>query len=326
MFNCKPHRCHLCTSCPRPMQMPGSLPLRESCRYDASSRRPAEGAPALEEHGPPRLSMARSTRSTRLSLRAYVTFATEALHEQLRCLYELTFSVEMATKSSAPRMGHTGPSTLSAKTQYLVLYNLLSLILWTGILLRLLLSFLLTQAQSGYSLLNAKASDPPNASTKYPFLDIAYPATGDVLRWTQSLALLEVLHAATGLVRTSVLTTGMQVASRLLLVWGILHFFGRGLLIEGSSTTLQSGLKLGLSSIPGLDKVAGIAAQLGNTAGNIVGSFGYGKEMNEVQINQAAYVGMLLAWSITECIRYIYFIYYAGSRTGSVPHVFTWLR
>lgn len=42
------------------------------------------------------------------------------------------------------------------------------------------------------------------------------------LQITQSLAILEVVHAAVGLVRSPVFTTAQQVASRIFVVWGIL--------------------------------------------------------------------------------------------------------
>jgi very-long-chain (3R)-3-hydroxyacyl-CoA dehydratase len=51
----------------------------------------------------------------------------------------------------------------------------------------------------------------------------AYAAAAPSLRVFQTGALLEVLHAASGLVRTSVVTTAFQVASRLLLLWGVLE-------------------------------------------------------------------------------------------------------
>ncbi|KAF3389490.1 hypothetical protein F1880_003476 [Penicillium rolfsii] len=54
-----------------------------------------------------------------------------------------------------------------------------------------------------------------------------FPATFDpLLLATQSLALLEVLHSLVGLVRAPFLTTAMQVASRLVVVWGVLKPFG----------------------------------------------------------------------------------------------------
>ncbi|KAH9818686.1 protein-tyrosine phosphatase-like protein [Melampsora americana] len=41
----------------------------------------------------------------------------------------------------------------------------------------------------------------------------------------QSTALLEILHVALGLVRSGFLTTAMQVASRLVIVWAIIPLF-----------------------------------------------------------------------------------------------------
>lgn len=72
-----------------------------------------------------------------------------------------------------------------------------------------------------------------------------------------------------GLVRAPLFTTAMQVASRLLLVWGIGYAFPQ--------TTRFS----------------------------------------------PAYSSMLLAWSVTEVIRYGYF---ALALSASVPRVWTWLR
>jgi len=47
---------------------------------------------------------------------------------------------------------------------------------------------------------------------------------GEPLKWVQTAALLEVLHAATGLVRANAATTAFQVASRLAIVWPVLHY------------------------------------------------------------------------------------------------------
>ncbi|KAI8360324.1 tyrosine phosphatase-like protein [Mortierella sp. GBAus27b] len=56
--------------------------------------------------------------------------------------------------------------------------------------------------------------------TGYDYTKV-YDVVGDHLVWVQTAALFEVLHAALGLVKSPVGTTAMQVASRLLLVWGI---------------------------------------------------------------------------------------------------------
>ncbi|KAJ5090256.1 hypothetical protein N7532_008940 [Penicillium argentinense] len=104
-----------------------------------------------------------------------------------------------------------------------------------------------------------------------------FPKTSPLLVITQSLAFAEVLHSLTGLVRAPLITTTMQVASRLLLVWGIMTPFG-GEIVGGSE--------------PGL------------------GDF--------------AYLGCVLAWGVTEIIRYGFFsITLSGN---AVPEFWTWLR
>lgn len=95
-----------------------------------------------------------------------------------------------------------------------------------------------------------------------------YGGVGQFTKWTQTLALLEVVHAAVGIVRAPVGTTVMQVSSRLLLVWGVVDRF------------------------PNLAKSAG-------------------------------YSSMLIAWSVTEVVRYSYFTF---TLSGFSPAFITWLR
>ncbi|PYH40375.1 protein tyrosine phosphatase-like domain-containing protein [Aspergillus saccharolyticus JOP 1030-1] len=85
---------------------------------------------------------------------------------------------------------------------YLILYNGLSFSLWA------------TCTLHGLSLLANGTPLPMIFNQVYPLLLI-----------TQSLALLEILHSLVGLVRAPVATTAMQVASRILLVWGIMYLF-----------------------------------------------------------------------------------------------------
>ncbi|KAH0359901.1 PTPLA-domain-containing protein, partial [Aureobasidium melanogenum] len=132
------------------------------------------------------------------------------------------------------------------KTGYLVLYNAVSTILWATILGRVLL----VSSVHG---------------TKYVF-----PAVGEFAKWTQTLALLEVVHAAVGIVRAPLFTTLMQVASRILLIWGIVYPF--------PNTVAFSPI----------------------------------------------YSSMLIAWSVTEVIRYSYFA--INLSAGSVPAIWMWLR
>jgi very-long-chain (3R)-3-hydroxyacyl-CoA dehydratase len=71
---------------------------------------------------------------------------------------------------------------------------------------------------------------------------------------TQSLALLEVVHSLVGLVRAPVMTTAMQVASRLLLVWGIMAQFG-GEIVGAHSTQLGDYAYLGCVAAWGITEV-----------------------------------------------------------------------
>ncbi|KAK7530950.1 tyrosine phosphatase-like protein [Phyllosticta citribraziliensis] len=144
------------------------------------------------------------------------------------------------------------PASASAKQKYLLAYNAVSCTLWALLLTRLLL-----------------------------LLPLVGPAhlfggTDAFVRLIQSLALLEPLHSLLGVVRAPLLTTLMQVASRLLLVWGVAFF------------------------LP--DAVADGGADGG-----------------------WAWAGMLVAWSVTEVVRYGYFVCVLG-RGGRVPGALGWAR
>ncbi|ORY86160.1 tyrosine phosphatase-like protein [Protomyces lactucae-debilis] len=128
---------------------------------------------------------------------------------------------------------------------YLFFYNAAEVVMWGAILLRL---FLVTRS-SGYK----EAHD--NLSKHLIFV--------------QSTAILEVLHVALGWVPSPLLTTATQVASRLLLVWGIDYLF--------PYITRES----------------------------------------------YAYSSMVVAWSITEVLRYSY---YAINLRQAVPQALLWAR
>ncbi|KAF7909612.1 uncharacterized protein EAF01_003330 [Botrytis porri] len=147
----------------------------------------------------------------------------------------------------SPPVKKRGPKPLqssNSKTQYLILYNFVSALLWLVVLGRVVLLVPLV----GFGRL--------------------YPAVGTFVKWTQTMALLEVVHAALGVVRAPISTTGMQVASRLLLVWFIVNPF------------------------PWVAKSTG-------------------------------YSTMLIAWSVTEVIRYSYFVI---TLSGYKPDIITWFR
>lgn len=130
------------------------------------------------------------------------------------------------------------------KKAYLGLYNSLSAVLWSVVLGRV-------------------------ATVVYLRGPALVPLViNDWARYTQTLALMEIVHALTGVVPAPVFTTGMQVASRLILVWGISYPFP--------------------------------------------------------QLNPSPwYSSMLLAWSTTEVIRYIYF---TCKQLEQIPYWLHWLR
>ncbi|MCJ1270352.1 hypothetical protein MMC22_010248 [Lobaria immixta] len=142
-------------------------------------------------------------------------------------------------------MDQASVSRRQLANQYLVLYNLSCAILWLAVFGRVILLV-------------------PLVGTQH-----VYGGVGNFAKWTQTVALLEVLHSAFGLVRSPLLTTLMQVSSRILLVWPVVNGHPR------------------------------------------------------VTAPSPAYSSMLLAWSITEIIRYSYFV---TNLRGGVPSLLTWLR
>jgi very-long-chain (3R)-3-hydroxyacyl-CoA dehydratase len=116
-----------------------------------------------------------------------------------------------------------------------------------------------------------------------PIYDALFP----LLRITQSVAMLEILHALLGLVRASVLTTGMQVASRIMVVWGVMHMFSKP--------------AMGTSGILGGSGTRPLAER-----------------------GDWAFIGCLIAWGITECVRYGFFVLQLSG--SGVPKWLLWLR
>lgn len=140
----------------------------------------------------------------------------------------------------------------TSKSTYLLAYNGISFLLWSLITLRAIV------------LIPALAS--------HDKLFGLHEALFTFLRSTQTLALLEIAHAALGLVRASPVTTAMQVASRLMLVWGVLTPFPE--IVVTSNAFGRS--------------------QAGTTSGPV------------------ALAGCHLAWGITEMIRYGFFVWKEG--------------
>ncbi|KAI9179170.1 hypothetical protein H9P43_005832 [Blastocladiella emersonii ATCC 22665] len=83
---------------------------------------------------------------------------------------------------------------------YLVVYNAISFLGWGSIL-----------ARAALALVNG--ASPADL----------YSVVGDDLRYVQTLAVFEIVHAVLGIVKSPIITTATQIASRLLIVWVTLH-------------------------------------------------------------------------------------------------------
>ncbi|KGB78099.2 hypothetical protein CNBG_4186 [Cryptococcus deuterogattii R265] len=132
--------------------------------------------------------------------------------------------------SSLSASSAVASSSLSPLKLYLLAYNILSALLW-GHLLFLTLSFLVT-SHNPSSLLGrltkSFSSVSHSCSAWHDFVNhlkgsYDYHNLGWWTKWTQTLAVLEVVHAALGWVRSPVGTVASQVASRLWTVWGVVE-------------------------------------------------------------------------------------------------------
>ncbi|OZJ05315.1 hypothetical protein BZG36_01543 [Bifiguratus adelaidae] len=86
---------------------------------------------------------------------------------------------------------------------YLILYNLASFLGW------------------GYVLVGTLST---LATTGGDYAQV-YGHVGTVCLWVQTAALLEVLHSLLGFVKSPIITTLIQVASRIMLVWGVVNLY-----------------------------------------------------------------------------------------------------
>lgn len=149
-------------------------------------------------------------------------------------------------KSSAPG-AHAGSKPKPkgpppAVKYYLIAYNLVSFFLWS-VLLITLGKHLIMGPQTSSALLHKVSTllEPFRPHRKYlikayknlpaPLANLLVKAStthshiGGLVAFVQSLAVLEVVHAALGWVRSPVPTTAIQVASRLWSVWGVTEAF-----------------------------------------------------------------------------------------------------
>ncbi|KAF8599469.1 PTPLA-domain-containing protein [Ceratobasidium sp. AG-I] len=168
---------------------------------------------------------------------------------------------------------HRGPSPLTK--YYLITYNIVSCLGWSLVLYTTLTHLISSPPPSKLARIFSSTPKPPQwlPLALHPLFQRAKTAygpgeVGSVVRIVQSGALLEVLHVLFGMVRSPLVTTAMQVASRLYLVWGVTESF--------TSTRTNP-----------------------------------------------FYASMVLAWSITEVIRYSY---YAFNLAGTEPKILVYLR
>ena len=114
----------------------------------------------------------------------------------------MSSSVASGTAAAAAPGIKVKKATSPVVTAYLLAYNLLAAASWSYVLF-LIVSHLATYGEKGLFTL--------------------YEPIHRALYFAQSLAILEVIHAALRLVPSPVATTALQVASRLMLVWGIFY-------------------------------------------------------------------------------------------------------
>lgn len=167
-------------------------------------------------------------------------------------------------KPPSSAAAYAAPSS-SLSQKYLLAYNGLCLALWATVTLRALtLLPVLLSHNKLYGL---------------------YHALFPLLKWTQTLAVLEIVHSVVGIVRASLMTTAMQVASRILVVWAVMDLF------------------------PEL----------------IVTKNVWGRDTAGARGTPYAFAGCVLAWGITEIIRYGFFVWKEGI-SSRIPGWLTWLR
>ncbi|KAL3421661.1 protein tyrosine phosphatase-like protein [Phlyctema vagabunda] len=91
----------------------------------------------------------------------------------------------------------------SPKANYLIIYNTIFTLLWLNLLVKI-------------------AVDHPVSS-----YDKTYDRVGEFAKWIQTAALLDVLHAAIGLVRAPLIPTFIQTVAKNLVLWTIVRPFPR---------------------------------------------------------------------------------------------------
>lgn len=158
-------------------------------------------------------------------------------HSRKRFSFDGVPWVTLTSHSSETRCLYVPPSRRPAHPlvkAYLLAFNALSAVAW-GYLLYLTLWFIFTprtalekasnprvtvlgQSAHGAAPLSWLARFGDHLSGAYDFHGL-----GEATKYVQTLAVMEVVHAAIGIVRSPVGTVASQVASRLWAVWGVVE-------------------------------------------------------------------------------------------------------
>lgn len=111
------------------------------------------------------------------------------------------------------------PPPLGIKELYLILYNGFCCIGWAYVLFIGLPTFVSAVVSSDAPLVDALKAAGSSVYFATPatagFADESTPSLATVLFYVQGAAILEIVHAAVGLVRSPVFVTSMQVGSRI---------------------------------------------------------------------------------------------------------------
>ncbi|KAI0203321.1 PTPLA-domain-containing protein [Astrocystis sublimbata] len=162
---------------------------------------------------------------------------------------------------------------MTLKTRYLLLYNGLSLLAWT-LLTALVVLHIVADDSNNKALLRSGGSTTTRLLTYLTIL--------------QSTAILEIAHAALGLVRASPGPAALQVGGRNLVVWTVMNRFPELILGDNETTTTTMGrvgflgclLAWGCSDVL---RYAFFVAQLGGGGGADGGRLGTGSGMNRLR-------------------------------------------
>ena len=180
-----------------------------------------------------------------------------------------------------------------SRSQYLIAYNATSSLLWFAVLGCVVLLVPLVGFEE------------------------VYGGVGTWTKWTQTLMAVEVVHAATGAWVYSAYDEGLMARARTSWkAWKRLAGREHTFLLVMCPDSVLTGVSAGLVRSPVPTTALQVASRL-----ILVWPI---LSLHPPTQSSAFYTSMLLAWSVTEVIRYAYFA--ISLQTGRVPEWLTWLR